>query len=1171
MKKNLLSLLFFLSFYFSFSQENLNDNIKLFPNTASTRINLVLPTDTAPIDISIFDLTGRLMREIPVNNTNIYNIDVGWLTQGVYLIAISTDTGTQVKKFIVDPLSTNYYSNYSGSNEETLKKVAVSANINTISKSIKPLDDAYLQGNTRYNTAIMKVYTSWRSSYFKFDLHSVQGKITSAKLKFTIDSDEGSGLIQVYKGSSTNWTEVTLSSSNKPQKSGGPIGTTSGTHSMGKRVSIDLDVNKLETSLLSLIMVQPNGTNDFAFASKEHGSIAAPELLVTYESSNTSNNPDTSDDNKSEEEEEEEDYTTTGNNIPPLDDAFLQGSSRSNTATLKVYTNYRSSYLKFDLSAVPPNFTGAELNFTIDADAGSGEIQVYKGNSTNWTEENLSSSNKPGKSGSPIGTKNGTYAIGKRISIDLDASKLDNSLVSLIMVQPDGTNDFAFASKEHPTKAPPELVFTYGSADKSPTEGNPAEFELYFHDMQVLLDMQDALSFYSNAKRQEWLEKQEEVFKNEINHLLGTEHSSFSNAKRDFFKNYEKNFLKVESRAYDIAASHTKKSQSLNKEQEVFTEELFYLEEWKLKGDYCIFSDGIIFGGFPQPASHECQNLFNTVVRGKTLKSLGSAQLLDGTPGTKFSELRNKVLIDFSEREYESAQNKSWASGIYNIINDGNLLNTLSNKHINYYDKQGLEDKVFLMTSYLVQYYNRNLGVLQQPIPKYNIPPFWSNETLLEMGKEKAPALDAEEKVFSPKYISTVLANCANGNQRPNGQQGPDNRDCAKVKQDLLDLKEQVIDEHLTEFTTSEYLLTEMVLSEDVPWDITKKGFYNNHESLKYNATRNIKIAGRLLKEFRLENGDRLVNGIYPIAPYSNEGEEVTFYYSRTANEWYQYDVPPISYKETDLDYFINKFWSGPAQFVGRYIIPVEDIIILIDGKDFNGVESNRLQAGGFLILEVIPGSKLLRPVKKVVTNAKEWIFIYKSGNKIYTKVVREISDTTKRTFDEFSSLFNAGEAVKRLLYDGKYADNIINEVAEELPQISKVKNRKLTWPEILKLFERGNNFDKLGRLGLGRFNEIVLANGKRLDSYIPGKAIISRKATDVDNILEATWRKYCNELITKYKIGTKLNSRKLTNFPPLSGQYFLEIPLSNKNAAKMKEYIEIAKEYGIEIIFLAE
>lgn len=128
------------------------------------------------------------------------------------------------------------------------------------------------------------------------------------------------------------------------------------------------------------------------------------------------------------------------------------------------------------------------------------------------------------------------------------------------------------------------------------------------------------------------------------------------------------------------------------------------------------------------------------------------------------------------------------------------------------------------------------------------------------------------------------------------------------------------------------------------------------------------------------------------------------------------------------------------------------------------------------------------------------------------------------------------------------------------------------TWPEILARFKRGNDFNRKAR-DVYDYNEIVLANGKRLDSYIPGEKIISRKATDIDNITVQTWRNYCNELITKYQIGTPLNSSKLPGAPPLSGKYYLEIPASNLNANNLNNFLNIAKtEYGIEdILFLVE
>ena len=105
---------------------------------------------------------------------------------------------------------------------------------------------------------------------------------------------------------------------------------------------------------------------------------------------------------------------------------------------------------------------------------------------------------------------------------------------------------------------------------------------------------------------------------------------------------------------------------------------------------------------------------------------------------------------------------------------------------------------------------------------------------------------------------------------------------------------------------------------------------------------------------------------------------------------------------------------------------------------------------------------------------------------------------------------------------------------------------------------------------------------GKRLDTYIPPEGnelgkIISRKSTDIDNIQESTWRSYCYELVTKYKVGTEVNSLKMPGQPPLSGKYYLEIPASNQSANNLEKFKAIAQEYGadnyggIEVIFLSE
>ena len=151
-------------------------------------------------------------------------------------------------------------------------------------------------------------------------------------------------------------------------------------------------------------------------------------------------------------------------------------------------------------------------------------------------------------------------------------------------------------------------------------------------------------------------------------------------------------------------------------------------------------------------------------------------------------------------------------------------------------------------------------------------------------------------------------------------------------------------------------------------------------------------------------------------------------------------------------------------------------------------------------------------------------------------------------------------------------------EVIDEGVSKAVKSPKKLTWPELLALFKRGNDFNRKAR-DKYQFNEINLSDKKRLDSYIPGQKIISRKATDIDNLSDATWHKYCNELVTKYKAGKLINSKSLPAGSTLSGEYFLEIPLlTNQNASKLQRFKDIAATYGtenqaggIKIIFLAE
>ncbi|WP_299437832.1 carbohydrate-binding protein [uncultured Aquimarina sp.] len=145
--------------------------------------------------------------------------------------------------------------------------------------------------------------------------------------------------------------------------------------------------------------------------------------------------------------------------LSPIHDAFLQGSTRNNSDMIRVELNKRTGYLMFDLSSINGTVTKADLKFTVYSDPGNGNITINKGNSNNWTENNLSNSNKPGK-GTQLGSLNANFQIGNTKTIPLKTAQITGNKLSLIIDALSG-NDFAFASKENGSVAKPTLIITY--------------------------------------------------------------------------------------------------------------------------------------------------------------------------------------------------------------------------------------------------------------------------------------------------------------------------------------------------------------------------------------------------------------------------------------------------------------------------------------------------------------------------------------------------------------------------------------------------------------------------------------------------------------------------------------------------------------------------------------
>ena len=111
-------------------------------------------------------------------------------------------------------------------------------------------------------------------------------------------------------------------------------------------------------------------------------------------------------------------------------------------------------------------------------------------------------------------------------------------------------------------------------------------------------------------------------------------------------------------------------------------------------------------------------------------------------------------------------------------------------------------------------------------------------------------------------------------------------------------------------------------------------------------------------------------------------------------------------------------------------------------------------------------------------------------------------------------------------------------------PCLDKIKNL----PEWLQHIQKGNYFNFIREKTykrLGGFNEVVLSSGKRLDSYIPNKEIVSRKFTQLgeDGV------KHVDELAKKYKPGTPIKNTPRNaeaigqGGKKLKGEMILEVP----------------------------
>ena len=170
-------------------------------------------------------------------------------------------------------------------------------------------------------------------------------------------------------------------------------------------------------------------------------------------------------DNPIEQASEEEGFVLRNFSFPTINDAYLQDKQGYDQSIIRLEEDSRTSYLMFDLSAINGTIKEAVLQFSVEADAGDGSINIYKGDAMSWTEENLTENNAPGID-THLGSISKEFKVGSSEKVSLKAADIHPELTTLVLTHTAG-DDLAFASKEHPQKKGPKLIVTYETPEGS--------------------------------------------------------------------------------------------------------------------------------------------------------------------------------------------------------------------------------------------------------------------------------------------------------------------------------------------------------------------------------------------------------------------------------------------------------------------------------------------------------------------------------------------------------------------------------------------------------------------------------------------------------------------------------------------------------------------------------
>lgn len=250
---------------------------------------------------------------------------------------------------------------------------------------------------------------------------------------------------------------------------------------------------------------------------------------------------------------------------------------------------------------------------------------------------------------------------------------------------------------------------------------------------------------------------------------------------------------------------------------------------------------------------------------------------------------------------------------------------------------------------------------------------------------------------------------------------------------------------------------------------------YQAKKKLEYDATCSyIYSAGLYRTYFNLTDGNILIiDQVYRNNTYSSDPDDVVdvcHLYMADLNEWFEVDINTFETEclSCDLNYIAAEVTKLAGKTIGRYVLPIEDVYILLEGKDFDGVQANRAVAGGFILIEFIPGGKILKPVTKGL----------KAGTKATVKGTRKIYKLVKGT------KVVVGEFADDVLKPVKWIDGEVDEVVEVLQDVTYANVDGKEVKGVLQVVKKGDDIGfRLAKFTTKEVDEFAKAATKNPDS----------------------------------------------------------------------------------------